>query len=154
MEIEGIELDPIATHDLELDKTGSGWVLTAWPTTVAPVVLRLAVHEYLSAQEPFQLVLEARFPDLTEFTHIGVVDMSAEELLTDSGSENRWSETPVGFRSAFLTMARTLGVVLRLTELGATPFARYPGEPSTSRDYLDFGAADDLPKHAERHEDQ
>lgn len=37
--------------------------------------------------------------------------------------------------------------VVRLTELGGTPFDRYPGEPSTSRDYLNFGPADDLPKH-------
>ena len=137
---------PIASGDLELDKTGSGWVLTAWPAVVAPAVLRLCIHEYLNVGDPFLLVLEVRFQHCKDFTRIVVLDMTGDELLTVSGREDGWPTVPAWLQPAFLTMAQTLGAVLRLTELGGTPHERYPGEPFTSRDYFFFGAADDLPK--------
>ena len=143
---EDVRDEPIAQHDLELDKTPAGWILTAWPTTVAPTVLRLRLPEYLSVEDPFDLILEARFGSCTEFSRVAVLDTCAESLLRVSGREDGWSGVPVPLRPAFLTMTRTLGAILWVTELGGTPPERYPGEPLTSRDYFYFGAADDLPR--------
>ena len=138
--------DPIASSDLELDKTGGGWVLTAWPAGVPSLVLRLRIREYLSVEDPFSLILEVRAQADREFSKVAVLDSCAAELLAASGRDDGWSEVPTRLLSAFVTMVRTLGAILRLTELGGTPHQRYRGEPLTSRDYYYFGTADDLPR--------
>ena len=92
---------PIASGDLELDKTGSGWVLTAWPAAVAPAVLRLCIHEYLNVGDPFLLVLEVRFQHCKDFTRIVVLDMTGDELLTVSGREDGWPTVPAWLQPAF-----------------------------------------------------
>ena len=57
---------PLSSTDLELDKTLAGWVLTAWPPTIAPAVLRLRIPEYLNSADPFPVVYEMRSPGATE----------------------------------------------------------------------------------------
>ena len=142
---EDVAREPIAQNDLELDKTAAGWILTAWPTTVAPTVLRLRLPDYLSVEDPFDLILEARAGSCTEFSQVGALDTCAAWLLRVNGREDGWSQVPAPPRPAFLTMTRTLGAILWVTELGGTRHERYQGEPLTSRDYFYFGAADDLP---------
>ena len=136
---------PIPWSDLELDKTGGGWVLTAWPADVTPTVLRVRIPLYTNVDDPFRLILEVRDQNCREFTQIGTVYTSAHALVTGEADEE-WSDIPPQFRSAFLAMAHTVGAVMDLTELGGTIRQRYAGEPHTSRDYFYFGATDDRPQ--------
>ena len=136
---------PIPSSDLELDKTGGGWVLTAFRNDVAPGVLRLRIPEYTNVQDPFNLHLEVRDENCTEFRQVGVVFTCAEDLVTGEVVED-WEAVPARFRVTLLAMAFTLGVILDRTELGCTIHQRYADEPHTSRDYFYFGAPDDQPQ--------
>ncbi len=103
--------------------------------------------------DPFRIACEVRLPGCTEFEQITEFEAWGHELLHVDGRAEGWSELPPSLRPEFLTMARTLGAVLRLTPLAGTTEERYPGEPLTSRDYLCFGSADDLKPLDLRHEE-
>ena len=133
----------IPLTELELDKTGGGWVLTAWSADAAPPVLRVRIACYTNIDDPFDLLLEVREEGCTEFRQVGTVFTSALGLST---LEDDWSDVPAQFRARFEAMAWTLGAVVELTELGGTIHQRYAGEPHTSRDYFYFGAPDDQPQ--------
>ena len=135
----------IPSTELELDKTGGGWVLTAWPADVAPTVLRVRIPQYTNDQDPFHLLLEVRDENCMEFTQVAAVYTCADHLVTGEADEE-WPDLPPRFGSAFLAMGHTLGAVLDRTELGATVAQRYAGEPHTSRDYFYFDAPDDQPQ--------
>ena len=136
----------IPWNELELDKTGGGWVLTAWLADRPTTVLRLRIPLYTNEIDPFELVLEARDQHCMEFTQIGIVFTCAYSLLGGEPDDDDWSDVPPEFRSLFLAMAHRLGAIMDLTELGGTIHQRYAGEPHTSRDYFYFGAPDDLPQ--------
>ena len=135
---------PYRYEEIELDKIPKGWVLTAWPRGTKSLFFRLRLTELFDVWDPFRIACEVRLPGCTEFEPITEFEAWGHELLSVDGRAEGWSELPPSLRPEFLTMARTLGAVLRLTPLAGTTEERYPGEPLTSRDYLRFGSADDL----------
>jgi len=128
--------------DPELDKSGGSWLLTGWLDVKPVVVLRLKITKEGGAGDPFDVQCEVRRPGQTEFE---VVASFAE--LDEFALLNRcMCAIPEAWRHPFFAMFRKLSSVLSGVDLSGNQGNRYAAEPLSSRDYLMFGAADDLPR--------
>ena len=70
-----------------------------------------------------------RRPSVQQFEQITEFEAWGHELLCVDGRAEGWSELPPSLRPEFLTMARTLGAVLRLIPLAGTTEEPTPENP-------------------------
>jgi hypothetical protein len=127
--------------DYELDKTGGAWFLTGWLNVKPRIVLRLKVIKQFGASDPFDVLCEARRPGRREFEAVASFASLDQFALLDTCM----CEVPEVWRRAFLAMFRRLSRVLDAVDVAACDGERYAAEPLSSRDYLAFGATDDMP---------
>ncbi len=133
--------DEVLCGDCELDKAGGAWFLTGWLKAKPRVVLRLTINKQGGAGDPFDVLCEVRRPSHTEFETVASFAALDQFAVLDAGS----IATPDAWRSGFLAMFRKITCVLGSVDLASCDANRYAAEPLSSRDYLAFGAADDMP---------
>jgi hypothetical protein len=126
--------------DCELDKAGGAWFLTAWLDVKPRLALRVRIIREFGAGA-FDVACEVRRPGQTEFESIASFASVDQFALREAYG----CELPETWRREFLAMFHKLSHILNVVDLAGRDGDRYSAEPLSSRDYLLFGAADDMP---------
>jgi hypothetical protein len=140
------EMNPSIRFDclqVELDKAGGSWLMTAFLDVRPRIGLRLRVSDFNMIGEDFRVHCEIRPAGRTEFEE-------AFMFWTDGFDE--WCEdcqgcasVPIVCRYVFKSLYTRFRRILLTVPLASCREERYAGEPLSSRDHLVFGRADDLP---------